>query len=77
MYVASRAGSSHPETGLFVTCCACLCVTDLLGVMVLVLSVVGLLFSQALAMLSVFFASEVMPTVLRLVCLESHRCLKA
>lgn len=36
--------------------------------MVLVLSVVGLLFSQALAMLSVFFASEVMPTVLRLVC---------
>lgn len=39
--------------------------TDLHGVMVLVLSVVGLLFSQALAMLSVFFASEVMPTVLR------------
>lgn len=49
--------------------------TDLHGVMVLVLSVVGLLFSQALAMLSVFFASEVMPTVLRLVSLLSHRCL--
>lgn len=42
--------------------------TDLHGVMVLVLSVVGLLFSQALVMLSVFFTSEVMPTVLRLVC---------
>lgn len=40
--------------------------------MVLVLSVVGLLFSQALAMLSVFFASEVMPTVLRLVCVHYH-----
>ncbi|TNM91009.1 hypothetical protein fugu_003298 [Takifugu bimaculatus] len=41
----------------------------LYGAMVLVLSVVGLLFSQALAMLSVFFASEVMPTVLRGGCL--------
>lgn len=40
--------------------------------MVLVLSVVGLLFSQALAMLSVFFASEVMPTVLRLVRAHYH-----
>uniref|UniRef100_W5K584 Solute carrier family 22 member 31 n=1 Tax=Astyanax mexicanus TaxID=7994 RepID=W5K584_ASTMX len=35
------------------------------GGLVLVLSVVGLLASQALAMLSVFFASEVMPTVVR------------
>ncbi|XP_037312067.1 putative solute carrier family 22 member 31 [Pungitius pungitius] len=35
------------------------------GGLVLVLSVVGLLFSQALAMLSAFFASEVMPTVVR------------
>lgn len=42
-----------------------LCVSDLRGGLVLVLSVVGLLFSQALAMLSVFFASEVMPTVVR------------
>ncbi|KAF5895619.1 putative solute carrier family 22 member 31, partial [Clarias magur] len=33
------------------------------GGLVLVLSLVGLLSSQALAMLSVFFASEVMPTV--------------
>ncbi|XP_007553950.1 putative solute carrier family 22 member 31 [Poecilia formosa] len=33
--------------------------------LVLVLSVVGLLFSQALAMLSAFFACEVMPTVVR------------
>ncbi|KAM9422509.1 putative solute carrier family 22 member 31 isoform 2-T2 [Salvelinus alpinus] len=39
------------------------------GVLVLVLSVLGLLFSQALAMLSVFFASEVMPTVVRGGCL--------
>lgn len=39
--------------------------SDLHGGLVLVLSVVGLLFSQALAMLSVFFASEVMPTVVR------------
>ncbi|KAK2920105.1 putative solute carrier family 22 member 31 [Channa argus] len=39
------------------------------GGLVLVLSVVGLLFSQALAMLSVFFASEVMPTVVRGGCL--------
>ncbi|KAJ0002281.1 hypothetical protein NQD34_002077, partial [Periophthalmus magnuspinnatus] len=35
------------------------------GGLVLVLSVVGLLFSQALAMLSAFFASEVLPTVVR------------
>ncbi|KAK3510045.1 hypothetical protein QTP70_026701 [Hemibagrus guttatus] len=35
------------------------------GGLVLVLSVVGLLSSQALALLSVFFASEVMPTVIR------------
>lgn len=35
------------------------------GVLVLVLSVIGLLSSQALAMLSVFFGSEVMPTVVR------------
>ncbi|XP_066512974.1 putative solute carrier family 22 member 31 [Hoplias malabaricus] len=35
------------------------------GVLVLMLSLLGLLSSQALAMLSVFFASEVMPTVLR------------
>ncbi|XP_017260714.1 putative solute carrier family 22 member 31 [Kryptolebias marmoratus] len=39
------------------------------GGLVLVLSVVGLLFSQALAMLSTFFASEVMPTVVRGGCL--------
>ncbi|XP_006641409.1 putative solute carrier family 22 member 31 [Lepisosteus oculatus] len=32
---------------------------------ILVLSIVGLLSSQAMAMLSVFFASEVMPTVVR------------
>ncbi|KAM9860716.1 putative solute carrier family 22 member 31 [Aulostomus maculatus] len=37
--------------------------------LVFVLSVVGLLFSQSLAMLSAFFASEVMPTVLRGGCL--------
>ncbi|KAM6942832.1 putative solute carrier family 22 member 31 [Xenentodon cancila] len=37
--------------------------------LVLVLSVVGLLFSQALAMLSAFFACEVMPTVVRGGCL--------
>ena len=42
-----------------------LCVADLHGGLVLVLSVVGLLFSQALAMLSVLFACEVMPTVVR------------
>ncbi|XP_008291221.1 putative solute carrier family 22 member 31 isoform X1 [Stegastes partitus] len=35
------------------------------GSLVLLLSVVGLLFSQGLAMLSAFFASEVMPTVIR------------
>uniref|UniRef100_A0A8C6MIU9 Solute carrier family 22 member 31 n=1 Tax=Nothobranchius furzeri TaxID=105023 RepID=A0A8C6MIU9_NOTFU len=35
------------------------------GGLVLVLSVVGLLFSQALAMLSAFFSCEVMPTVVR------------
>ncbi|TRZ00918.1 hypothetical protein DNTS_007793 [Danionella cerebrum] len=35
------------------------------GFLVLVLSVIGLLSSQALAMLSVFFGSEVMPTVVR------------
>ncbi|KAI1889914.1 hypothetical protein AGOR_G00167820 [Albula goreensis] len=35
------------------------------GGLVLVLSLLGLLSSQALAMLSVFFASEVMPTVVR------------
>uniref|UniRef100_A0A3B5L8Q1 Solute carrier family 22 member 31 n=1 Tax=Xiphophorus couchianus TaxID=32473 RepID=A0A3B5L8Q1_9TELE len=40
-----------------------LALTDLEGGLVLVLSVVGLLFSQALAMLSAFFACEVMPTV--------------
>ncbi|CAL1603754.1 unnamed protein product [Knipowitschia caucasica] len=39
------------------------------GGLVLVLSVVGLLFSQALAMLSAFFASEVLPTVVRGGCL--------
>ncbi|XP_028332923.1 putative solute carrier family 22 member 31 [Gouania willdenowi] len=39
------------------------------GGLVLVLSIVGLLFSQALAMLSAFFASEVMPTVVRGGCL--------
>ena len=39
--------------------------SDLRGGLVLVLSVVGLLSSQALATLSVFFASEVMPTVVR------------
>ncbi|GAA6233589.1 putative solute carrier family 22 member 31 [Lates japonicus] len=39
------------------------------GGLVLVLSVLGLLFSQALAMLSVFFACEVMPTVVRGGCL--------
>ncbi|XP_028257941.1 putative solute carrier family 22 member 31 [Parambassis ranga] len=39
------------------------------GGLVLVLSVVGLLFSQALALLSVFFACEVMPTVVRGGCL--------
>ncbi|KAI3377576.1 hypothetical protein L3Q82_008743 [Scortum barcoo] len=44
-------------------------VSDLHGGLVLVLSVVGLLFSQALAMLSVFFACEVMPTVVRGGCL--------
>lgn len=42
------------------------CVLSVLrGGLVLVLSVVGLLSSQALALLSVFFASEVMPTVMR------------
>ncbi|XP_036399051.1 putative solute carrier family 22 member 31 [Megalops cyprinoides] len=35
------------------------------GGLVLVLSLLGLLASQALAMLSIFFASEVMPTVVR------------
>uniref|UniRef100_A0A3Q3XBZ1 Uncharacterized protein n=1 Tax=Mola mola TaxID=94237 RepID=A0A3Q3XBZ1_MOLML len=40
-----------------------LALTQLHGGLVLVLSVVGLLFSQALAMLSVLFACEVMPTV--------------
>ncbi|XP_024909645.1 putative solute carrier family 22 member 31 isoform X2 [Cynoglossus semilaevis] len=39
------------------------------GGLVLVLSMVGLLFSQALAQLSVFFACEVMPTVVRGGCL--------
>ncbi|XP_070822092.1 putative solute carrier family 22 member 31 [Chaetodon trifascialis] len=39
------------------------------GGLVLLLSVVGLFFSQALAMLSVFFACEVMPTVVRGGCL--------
>ncbi|XP_037104034.1 putative solute carrier family 22 member 31 isoform X2 [Syngnathus acus] len=39
------------------------------GGLVLVLSIVGLLFSQALAMLSIFFACEVMPTVVRGGCL--------
>ncbi|XP_061830768.1 putative solute carrier family 22 member 31 [Nerophis lumbriciformis] len=39
------------------------------GGLVLVLSILGLLFSQALAMLSVFFACEVMPTVVRGGCL--------
>ncbi|XP_020794701.2 putative solute carrier family 22 member 31 [Boleophthalmus pectinirostris] len=39
------------------------------GGLVLVLSVVGLLFSQALAMLSAFFATEVLPTVVRGGCL--------
>uniref|UniRef100_A0A3B3DS33 Solute carrier family 22 member 31 n=1 Tax=Oryzias melastigma TaxID=30732 RepID=A0A3B3DS33_ORYME len=44
-------------------------VTDLHDGLVLVLSVVGLLFSQALSMLSAFFACEVMPTVVRGGCL--------
>ncbi|XP_076852689.1 putative solute carrier family 22 member 31 [Brachyhypopomus gauderio] len=35
------------------------------GVLVLLLSLLGLLSSQALAMLSVFFAAEIMPTVVR------------
>ncbi|KAM3625511.1 uncharacterized protein V6R79_013225 [Siganus canaliculatus] len=39
------------------------------GGLALMLSIVGLLFSQALAMLSVFFACEVMPTVVRGGCL--------
>ncbi|XP_062327042.1 putative solute carrier family 22 member 31 isoform X1 [Osmerus eperlanus] len=39
------------------------------GGLVMVLSVTGLLSSQALAMLSAFFASEVMPTVVRGGCL--------
>ncbi|XP_051918478.1 putative solute carrier family 22 member 31 [Hippocampus zosterae] len=39
------------------------------GGLVLVLSIVGLLFSQALAMVSIFFACEVMPTVVRGGCL--------
>lgn len=39
------------------------------GGLVLLLSMVGLLFSQALAMLSAFFASEVIPTVVRGGCL--------
>lgn len=43
----------------------CYFYSDLHGGLVLVLSVVGLLFSQALAMLSVFFAAEVLPTVFR------------
>lgn len=54
----------HTESGFTEVCCS-LCVSDLHGGLVLVLSVVGLLFSQALAMLSVFFACEVMPTVVR------------
>lgn len=40
-------------------------VPDLRGGLVLLLSFVGLLSSQALAMLSVLFACEVMPTVVR------------
>ncbi|KAJ3593883.1 hypothetical protein NHX12_006217, partial [Muraenolepis orangiensis] len=48
--------------------CVCVCV-DLHDGLLLVLSMVGLLSSQALAMLSVFFASEVMPTVIRGGCL--------
>lgn len=48
----------------FCTSIACF-LSDLHGGLVLVLSLVGLLSSQALAMLSVFFASEVMPTVVR------------
>ncbi|KAJ7986036.1 hypothetical protein DPEC_G00346650 [Dallia pectoralis] len=39
------------------------------GGLVLVLSLIGLLFSQALAMLSAFFSSEIMPTVVRGGCL--------
>nr|XP_057944745.1 putative solute carrier family 22 member 31 [Doryrhamphus excisus] len=39
------------------------------GGLVMVLSILGLLFSQALALLSVFFACEVMPTVVRGGCL--------
>lgn len=42
-----------------------LCVSDLHGVLLLVLSTVGLLFCQALTALSIFFACEVMPTVIR------------
>ncbi|XP_075877006.1 putative solute carrier family 22 member 31 isoform X2 [Nelusetta ayraudi] len=42
---------------------------NLYGVLVLALSTVGLLFCQVLAVLSVFFACEVMPTVIRGGCL--------
>ena len=38
---------------------------DLHDGLLMVLSVLGLLSSQALAMLSLLFASEVMPTVIR------------
>lgn len=48
--------------GLMVNVCS---VPDLHDGLVLVLSVLGLLFSQALSMLSAFFACEVMPTVIR------------
>uniref|UniRef100_A0A8C6S6V2 Solute carrier family 22 member 31 n=1 Tax=Neogobius melanostomus TaxID=47308 RepID=A0A8C6S6V2_9GOBI len=54
---------------LALTPCIFFLVSDLRGGLVLVLSVLGLLFSQALAMLSVFFASEVLPTVVRGGCL--------
>lgn len=38
---------------------------DLLDLIVLTLSVVGITASHAVTMLSIFFASEVLPTVVR------------
>lgn len=39
--------------------------SDLLDLIVLTLSVVGITTSHAVTMLSIFFASEVLPTVVR------------
>ena len=39
--------------------------SDLLDLIVLTLSVVGITASHAVTMLSIFFASEVLPTVVR------------